>query len=83
MLQIRPIATSANAAISRKIPLMPMRSNSNGPSTKEPAKVSAMLMPIIAIARVRTESRVVSATIATTTLEIAPAPCNARAAAKP
>ena len=65
------------------MPCIPTQSNNIGPTINDTAKVKAIDMPIIAIARVRTSVRVVSATIATTTLEIAPIPCNARAIAKP
>ncbi len=60
------------------MPVMPTRGCSSGPSTSDSRKLTAIEPPIIAIALVRWESRVPSATIADTAADTAPAPCNAR-----
>ncbi len=58
-------------------PIDPLRS---GPATIDAANVAPMVMPIAAMARVRTTSRVRSAVSATTAAEMAPAPCRQRPA---
>ena len=56
------------------MPGTPMTGVSAGAATSESAKVAPIVMPIAAIARERTESRVRSAASASTAAEMAPAP---------
>ena len=62
------------------MPGTPIQAFSTGPATIDAANVKAIVMPIAAIARVRTPSRVRSAVSAMTAAEIAPAPCRQRPA---
>ena len=76
-------ATTATAARHRKPvsanrPGTPTKRVSTGPSTMLAAKVRPMVSPTEAIARVRTSSRVRSASSAVTAALTAPAPCTAR-----
>jgi hypothetical protein len=64
--------------VSAKIPAKPMPAASSGANTSESANMSAMLAPTMAMALVRTPSRVTSAKNAVTAAEMAPAPCTAR-----
>jgi magnesium chelatase subunit H len=57
---------------------IPTTAASAGAAINDTAKASPMVPPMIAIARVRTSSRVESARNAVTAAEIAPAPCSAR-----
>ncbi len=61
--------------MSTKIPGTPIQAFSTGPRISESANVAPIVMPIAAIARVRTSWRVRSAVSAITAAEIAPAPC--------
>ena len=60
------------------MPGTPMSGVSAGATTSDSANVAPIVMPIAAIARVRTASRVRSAVSAITAAEIAPAPCTVR-----
>ena len=60
------------------MPGTPMIGVSAGATTSESANVAPIVMPIAAIARERTASRVRSAVSAITAAEIAPAPCTVR-----
>ena len=62
----------------RKIPDSPTQPASIGARTREMANIRAMLAPTMAMALVRTLSRVTSARKAVTAAEMAPAPCTAR-----
>ena len=62
----------------RNRPFTPMTLVSIGERIRLAEKVMPMLKPIIAIERVRTSSRVRSASNAVTAALTAPAPCNAR-----
>ena len=64
--------------VSANIPGTPIHALSTGPATSEVPNVAAMVMPMIAIARVRTLSRVRSAVSEMTAAEMAPAPCKQR-----
>ena len=68
----------AKPVVRAKMPDKPTQPASNGANTKEDANISAMLPPMMAMALVRTPSRVTSAKKAVTAAEMAPAPCNAR-----
>ena len=70
----RAMAASASTPVSAKMPGTPMNGVSAGATTSESAKVAPIVMPIAAIARERTESRVRSAASASTAAEMAPAP---------
>ena len=72
--------TSASAPVTENRPPRPMRAASNGEATRDSANIRPMLAPTIAIALVRTSSRVWSASSAVTAADTAPAPCNARPA---
>ncbi len=77
--------TTANAASARypvraKTPGTPIILSRNGAATSEIANTAPMDTPMIAIALVRCDSRVRSATIAIATAETAPAPCTTRPA---
>ena len=65
--------------ISANKPFTPIQRLNMGDSTKLAENVSPMLNPISDIARVRTSSRVKSASKAVTAALTAPAPCTARA----
>lgn len=56
------------------MPGTPIHAVRTGPAISDSANVVPIVMPITAIARVRTSSRVRSAAIAMRTAEIAPAP---------
>ncbi len=60
------------------MPGTPMTPVSAGPATSDNANVAPIVMPMAAMARVRTSSRVRSAVSAITAAEIAPAPCTVR-----
>ena len=60
------------------MPGRPTQPASSGAITSESANISAMLAPTMAMALVRTLSRVTSARNAVTAAEMAPAPCTAR-----
>jgi hypothetical protein len=68
------MAASASMPVSVKMPGTPMTGVSAGAAISESAKVAPIVIPIAAIARDRTESRVRSAARAITAAEIAPAP---------
>jgi hypothetical protein len=68
------MAAMARTPVSANIPGTPIQAFSTGPATSDAANVTAMVMPMIAIARVRTPSRVRSAVREMTAAEIAPAP---------
>ena len=68
------MAASASTPVSAKMPGTPMSGVSAGATTSESANVAPIVMPMAAIARDRTESRVRSAASAITAAEIAPAP---------
>ncbi len=72
------IAENAKTPVNANIPGTPSTPCNNGERIKEIEKVSPIVMPIIAIALVRTSSRVKSAVNAITAALIAPAPCIAR-----
>ena len=69
---------SVRVPVSTNSPFTPIKPVSMGESTRLAEKVRPMLRPIIAIARVRTSSRVRSASRAVTAALTAPAPCKAR-----
>ena len=60
------------------MPGTPIHALSTGPAMSDAANVRAIVMPMMAIARVRTVSRVRSAVSAMTAAEMAPAPCRQR-----
>ena len=68
----------ARIAVIAKIPGTPISVLSTGPAMMDNPNVSPMVMPIAAMALVRTESRVRSAASAITAAEIAPVPCTVR-----
>ena len=61
-----------------KMPGTPISGASAGATMSDNANVAPIVMPIAAIARVRTTSRVRSARSAITAAEMAPAPCTVR-----
>ena len=77
------MAASASTPVSAKMPGTPMSGVSAGATTSESAKVAPIVMPIAAIARERTESRVRSAASASTAAEMAPAPWMMRPGDRP
>ena len=68
------MAPSASTPVSVKMPGTPMIGVSAGAAISESANVAPIVIPMTAIARDRTESRVRSAASAITAAEIAPAP---------
>src|SRR4030095_12836914 len=74
------MAAMARTPVSANIPGTPIQALRTGPATSDAANVPAMVMPMIAMARVRTPSRVRSAVSEMTAAEMAPAPCRHRPA---
>ena len=74
------IAASDSAPTIANNPPMPIARYSTGAATSDNAKLKPIIEPIIAITLVRCASLVRSAASATTTEEIAPAPCSERPA---
>ena len=73
-----PTPSSASAPVNQNSPEKPIQTVSTGATTKDRANISAMLLPNQAMARVRTSSRVKSASMAVTAADTAPAPCKLR-----
>ena len=70
----------ARQPVIAKIPWMPIALSRDGAAMKETANTTPMVEPMIAMALVRCESRVRSATAAMATPEMAPAPWRMRPA---
>ena len=73
------IDNTVSTPVSTKMPGTPIQWLNSGAKTRLTEKVTPMLKPIMAMARVRTSSRVKSASSAVTAALTAPAPCTARA----
>jgi hypothetical protein len=77
------MAPAASAAVIQNNPDTPISAARGAPATSETTKEPPMHMPITVIARVRSSSRVASASSAVSAAAIAPAPCSARPAMTP
>ena len=83
-IRYRPaMASRASTATSQNMPDRPMSASSSGERISATENTRPMLPPMMAMALVRTASRVRSASRAVTAADTAPAPCRARPQSRP